>query len=182
MAAWSDVGLAVAVGATGVGGTLLATRLQSRYARGERLAQEGRARIERVAGVLGPIQNLLIDLNPPRAMFNLGPNMEWLSSAADKWVPLRDRLSVVAATEPTATARQSLTNLAVAIDVLMNRLVLSAKPLPGVDHSFYEEAVNRHLEAEQLVASILAEVHGGNTGATRPSEKHRDQTTVAQSE
>jgi hypothetical protein len=179
MAAWSDVGLAVVAGAIGVGGTLAATRAQMRDSRSQRRAAEQAARVNRVASVLGPIQTLLIDLMPPRALSNFSEVAHVSESRRERWLPLRDQLEVVLVMEPDADIRDSMRRLEVSIENTYTRLGLALNPNAAMvredGRTFYDDAVDHHTEAARIAEEIAADLHlEGNGRATRRAENDRD--------
>ena len=180
MAAWSDVGLALVVGANGVGGTLLATRAQMRDSRNQRRAAEQAARVDRVASVLGPIQTLLIDLMPPRALMSSFSEVAHVAeNRRERWLPLRDQLEVVLVMESDASVRDSMRRLEVSIERTYTRLGLAVNPDAGMarddGRTFYDDAVEHHTEAARIAEGIAADLHrDGTTKAPSRAENDRD--------
>lgn len=186
MATWSDVGVAAVGGASGIMGALVGAvaqaRLTARGRREERADTERRQRLERVAEALGPIQTLLIDLLPPRALNSLTSAAMVGADRTGRWLPLREKWEVVLVKEPDADIRESMRELEVEIENLYTRLALALQQTTvGVTsedgRTWYDEAVDQHTEATRLAEAIADDLHRGNNGATRGAETDREATT-----
>ena len=114
MAGWSDVAAVAVGGGIGVVGTYIGTRVQAASLRSERQAAERAARVARIGEVLGPVRTLLIDINPVRLVFQ---QAEVVRQHWAKWVPLRDRLEIVAVTEPSEELRSDMRQLEVRLRI-----------------------------------------------------------------
>jgi hypothetical protein len=170
VAAWSDVGVAAVGAAGGIVAALAGVKAQAQIAIGDRKEERAdavrRDRLERVAEVLGPIQTLLIDLLPPRA---LGTSlMSWDDVAVHRsnhWLPLREKWEVLLVKEPAGDVREDMRHLEVEIENLYNRLALTFQTSPTAmredDRTWYDDAVDHHTEATRLAETIASDLHGG---------------------
>jgi hypothetical protein len=98
------VGVALVSGGVGIIATLAATRTQAKQAAEQRAAVERDARIDRFARVLGPIQTLLLEMNP--AQF-VTASLDLVEEYRRRWLPMLEQLETVAVTEPSFELRAS---------------------------------------------------------------------------
>jgi hypothetical protein len=168
MAAWTDVGIAAVGGASGivgaVVGAIVQARLTMRQRREDRDEGDRKDRIDRVSRALGPIQTLLIDLLPPRALMTFSDAALVGAHRSGRWLRLRDEWEIAIVMEPSDEVRDSMRRLAVAIENLYARLGLALKPQAQMEQedgrTFYDDAVEHHAEAERLAEAIAADLHG----------------------
>jgi hypothetical protein len=167
MAAWSDVGVAAVGGAAGIIGAAVGAVVQAQLGvaqrREERQSAARDARLDRVSRVLGPIQTLLIDLLPARAMSTFSEVGLVGAHRQDRWLPLRDEWEVVIVMEPTAEVRDKMRRLEVAIENVYHRLGLTLTPSAQHERTdgrtFYDDAEQHHTDAVRLAEEVAADLH-----------------------
>ena len=171
MPAWATVVLTLGATALAVAGTLLGTWLQLRHARGEQEKLAETARRERAAEILGRVRTLLEDLEPARVGVNVNGETTpaQLSDLAQRWLPLRDELSVFAAADEDPRVTDAAGRLAVAVSNTQNRVAWHVSDLLGRQSSMLsaqamldilDQAKEEHRRANLLVRVVLDLVRG----------------------
>jgi hypothetical protein len=183
MATWSDIGLVAVGGGIGLVSSYVTARLQMTHSTRERRAAAADARRERFASAIGRTNTLLVDLHPARVGFG---NPERLQEQRERWLGLRDELSILGIGDPSPALTEAAFRLAVTIENLINGLAAMAyEGLQGeAAKRQLDEALRLQLVAIHVVAEIAHMLHGGegNTRATRPAENGRDEATDTDAE
>lgn len=138
-------------------GVALQWWLSAQQAAGERKRATETARLERIAQVLGPVQTLLIDLLPERAMFNSTAGSMG-QHRTQRWQPLRGPWEAALVMEPSRVVRGAMRELEVTIENIYNRLSLAVSPSAS-ERDYYDEASTLHARAMRLAEQIAASLH-----------------------
>ena len=158
MSTWATVVVTLGAAAIAVAGTLGATVLQQRFARGERAAAERAEWVRAGAEIIGPIQSLLIDADPERVTINLNDEspMRMKSLQSDRYEgQIRDRLAVLAAAHPHAAVRATSTQLSVALHNSLNTTSwLVRDMLRNREANELERARGEHAAARKLADEL----------------------------
>ena len=164
MPAWATVVLTLGASAIAVLGTLAATLLQVRHARGQAERDAASARRSRAGQVLGRVRTLLADIEPDRIVINLHPDRtpRDLAAIEARWAPLRDELSIFAAADESPDVTADAAKLEVAVGNTLNRLGWEVQDRLTHVHSkeTLEQARTEWTLANILIRIMLDRVRG----------------------
>lgn len=134
----------------------------------QRRASERTARQMQAAQVLGPVMVLLVELDPARWAFTMGPGAEGRARAfRELWEEkVRAQLMAIHASYPTEKER----TLALALQVALHNSVVSSTKFgvsSGQDHTFTRDRAQEDWEIAEQLAGDLAAVIRGDRGTKK---------------
>jgi hypothetical protein len=158
MSAW-------AVGILGIAGVVVGVLLQWVISAKQRRSDRAKARLLRVAGVVGQVRSHLTDLQPTFVAHATADKVQ--EFYRDHWRRLRAELNVAIATEPPSQLRDDLATLDALIGGLFSTLMFLVSPVirqlaaeAGDTRNYYDLAVGQYDAADDLARKIIDELHG----------------------
>jgi hypothetical protein len=162
MSAW-------AVGVLSIAGVVVGVLLQWTISERQRRRDRAEARTQRVAAVLGRMRPLLANLQPEGIALQTAFIVR--SFYDEPWGELRGELGVLIASEPAGELRGELAKLEDAVERLFRSLLLLVdadlrrqvmEARQSTLGNVFEEAQERHDEADALLNGILDDLHGAS--------------------